>query len=213
MDRRNAKFTHNFLLPLALPPSEQYMWVQNPLADSLDALAFLCEDGSAQAGFRLPLRVGEPVCVDPHSLHALPAPLPHETACDHGLLVGFSVPWIHRATEQQYAFLQSLQFRLDASRGGVRDTSSRSGEKVFAAVKQEELVTGFGPGLLESCVVEEGHQYLRDRSKNERGDGVAPMRSWRVDQMDLHRQGQDSNVQSSHSTGTTCYCGEVNPSA
>ena len=31
VDRRNTKLTYNYVLPLALPPSEQYMWVQNPL--------------------------------------------------------------------------------------------------------------------------------------------------------------------------------------
>ena len=190
VDRRNTTLTYNYVLPLALPPSEQYMWVQNPLAESLDSLAFLCEDGSVQAGFRLPLRVGEPVCVDPHSLHALPAPLPHEGQCDHVLLVGFSVPWIHRATQQQqHDFLQSLQFRLDASRGGVtqggvKDTSSSSSsskEKVFTVGQTEEPVSGFGPGLLESCIVEEGHQYFRDRLIDAKGTGVDLMQDVQED--------------------------------
>ena len=165
VDRRDTKTTRNYVLPLALPPSEQYMWVQNPLGASLDPLAFLCEDGAVQAGFRLPLRVGEPVCVDPHSLHALPTPLPHEAAHDHVLLVGFSVPWIHRATPQQH------HLRVASSGEKVGVASSGEKEKVFAAVGQESG-QGSVPGLLESCVVEEGHRQLRDRSQGEKRDVI-----------------------------------------
>ena len=176
VDRRNAKDTCNYVLPLALPSSEQYLWVKNPRGVALDPLAFLCNDGSIQQGYRLPLRVGEPVCVDPHSLHALPAPLPHEAEQDHVLLVGFSIPWIHRASEQQRSLLQSLRFRLEPSRGGVStdnlgpanlasvEPSSPTQEKVFMA-SEEESRHEFGPGLLEGCIVEEGHQQLRDKSQ------------------------------------------------
>ena len=64
VDRRNAKSTYNYVLPLALPLTEQYIWVQNTLGAPLNLLAWLCADGSVQHGFRLPLRLGEPVRVD-----------------------------------------------------------------------------------------------------------------------------------------------------
>ena len=75
VDRRNAKHSINYILPLALPPSEQYLWVQHPAQAGLSSLAWCGRDGLVRSGFRLPLRVGEPACVDPHSLHALPASL------------------------------------------------------------------------------------------------------------------------------------------
>ena len=158
VDRRNAKSTYNYILPLALPPTEQYMWVQNDLGTPLRPLAYLDPHGSAQSGFRLPLCVGEPVCVDPHSLHALPAPLPHEATHEHVLLVGFTVPWAHRATEEQAALLQSLGFRLGLSRGGVSVASPEA--KVFAAVEQDEKAQELDPGLIESCLIAEGLQQL-----------------------------------------------------
>ena len=106
-DRRNAKQTYNYVLPLALPPTEQYMWVKLAVKGPLNPLAWPCSDGTVHQGFRLPLVVGRPVCVDPHSLHALPSPLPHEADADHVLLVGFSAPWLHCATEAQRQQLKS----------------------------------------------------------------------------------------------------------
>ena len=41
VDRRNVKTSHNHVLPLALPPTEQYMWVQRPVNGPLDPLAWL----------------------------------------------------------------------------------------------------------------------------------------------------------------------------
>ena len=161
VDRRNVQSTYNYVLPLALPPTEQYMWVQNSLGRPLQPLSYLDDRGSARPGFRLPLHVGQPACVDPHSLHALPAPLPHESAHNHVLLVGFTVPWLHRATDEQRHTLQSLGFRLGLSRGGVSPgVSAKSpgvSAKVFAAVEQGE---DCDPGLLESCLTSEGHPLL-----------------------------------------------------
>ena len=50
-DRRNAKGSCNFLLPLALPASEQHMWVSRPLQASLKPLAWLGQNGVVQHGF------------------------------------------------------------------------------------------------------------------------------------------------------------------
>ena len=179
VDRRNAKATRNYILPLALPSTEQYLWVQTALDVPLQPLTWLDTAGSARPGFRLPLVVGEAVCVDPHSLHALPAPLPHEQASDHVLLVGFSVPWVHKATDQQRQLLQTLGFRLGLSRGGVGvpgvendDLGASSGvadktglglnveEKILAAAERDE-----SPGMLEDCLIAEGHQQLESKDR------------------------------------------------
>ena len=117
VDRRNAKNTSNYILPLALPPTEQYMWVQKPLGSALDPLTWLNKDGSVLQGFRLPLRANEPVCVDPHSLHALPTPLPHENHCDHVLLVGFSVPRLHRPRHPKFIFCNLWDFDWESVEG------------------------------------------------------------------------------------------------
>ena len=169
VDRRNAKSTFNYVLPLALPPTEQYIWVTNALGAALAPLAYLCNDGAVHQGFRLPLRVGEPVCVDPHSLHALPSPLPHESTFDHVLLVGFTVPRLHRATAEQHDLLHSLGFRLGLSRGGVSGAGIESTEeKVFAATfDQKGDAQELGQGLLEACLSVEGHQQL-EREAGER---------------------------------------------
>ena len=165
VDRRNVKNSCNHVLPLALPPTEQYMWVQRPVQGQLDPLNWLGPDGQVHAGFRLPLVVGQPASVDPHSLHALPAQLPHEAHHEHVLLVGFSVPWLHRATAQQLHQLQSHGFRLGLSRGGVDPDKGSLGslgkeqkfleEKVFLARDGSANV-----GLLETCIVEEGQRQL-----------------------------------------------------
>ena len=177
VDRRNTKGTCNYVLPLALPPTEQYIWVQNPLGIDLDPLTWCGRDGQVYPGFRLPLRVAVPASVDPHSLHALPAPLSHEAQQPHVLLVGFSVPWLHRASESQRQQLQSLGFRLESSRGGVGDVTSRDAtsmaaaaaadakEKVCSAVKQEETLEEYGPGLLENCLVAEGHLHIESTTR------------------------------------------------
>ena len=174
-DRRNAKGTCNYVLPLALPPTDQYMWVQRAVRTDLDPLAWLGDDGSVYQGFRLPLVVGQLACVDPHSLHALPTPLPYEAAEDHVLLVGFSVPWTDQATLLEKQQLQSLGFRLESSRGGV---GSHDGgtlepgkfkiekiEKILATAPQANIAQGEEPGLLEWCVMEEGHHQLRSENQ------------------------------------------------
>ena len=166
MDRRNAKHTYNYVLPLALPPSEQYVWAQKAVDGPLSPLAWLGPDGSAYPGFRLPLVLGQPARVDPHCLHALPTPLPHEVAADHVILVGFSVPWIHRATSEQKQQPQSHGFRLGLSRGGVGVDCTSQGppteaedlkEKVFAAADQAGEIPDTGPGLLEACLRPSAH--------------------------------------------------------
>ena len=126
-DRRNLRQSCNHVLPLALPATEQYMWVTNPLQPNLQPMTWLGEDGVARPGFRLPLVVGKPVCVDPHSLHAIPMPLRQDQQACHVLLVGFSVPWIERAAESDRLCLQSCGFRLEASRGGVQQGAHSGG--------------------------------------------------------------------------------------
>ena len=177
VDRRNAKNTYNYVLPLALPQTEQYMWVQRAVQEPLESMAWLGEDGSVYPGFRLPLRVGQPACVSPHFLHALPAPLPQEATSDHVLLVGFSVPWIHRATPEQYHQLQAHGFRLECSRGGVSQVGSNdvqvvSGDVHLSQVKEKSLEVAMpkefldtAPGLLELCLTEEGHRHLHDNDE------------------------------------------------
>ena len=117
--------------------------------------------------------------MDPHSLHALPAQLPHEQASDHVLLVRFSVPWVHKATDQQRQQLQSLGFRLGLSRGGVgvpgvgadnlgasSEVADKTGlgleveEKILAAAERDE-----SPGMLEDCLIAEGHQQLDSKDR------------------------------------------------
>ena len=115
-------------------------------------------------GFRLPLVVGQPARVDPHSLHALPAALPHEAASPHVLLVGFSVPWLHRATDAQWQQLQSHGFRLGLSRGGVSAVGVMK-EKICAADEQAKEVLEAHPGLLEACLISEGHQHLQKHTE------------------------------------------------
>ena len=175
-DRRNTKHTCNYVLPLALPPTAQHMWVQRPVARALAPLAWLGSDGVVYQGYRLPLEVGEPVCVDPHSLHALPSPLSEEAAEDHVLLVGFSVPWIHKATESQWQQLQSLGFRLGLSRGGVSEGDGEgqsSTEKLFSVEPVEPVkdvvgdTVGNSQGLLEVGLIAEGHRCLQDRDEIE----------------------------------------------
>ena len=183
VDRRNAKHTYNYVLPLALPPTEQYMCVQHAVDGPLSPLAWLGPDGSSHPGFRLPRVVGQPARVDAHCLHALPTPLPHEVSANHVLLVGFSVPWVHRATAEQRQQLQSHGFRLGLSRGGgsVEGVEGVEGpgqdppveaedkkEKVFAA--QAENVPGTDPGLLEACLVKEGHQHIQSAEEVRLGE-------------------------------------------
>ena len=166
------------------------MWVTNTLGAVLPPLAWPCADGSVLHGFQLPLHVGQPARIDPHSLHALPTLLPHEAGLGHVLLVGFSVPWLHRATPPQVELLLSLGFRLGLSRGGVgpdegsnvgldegsnatsdgREVYEKSEEtaKVLATVGRQEDVRDNSPGLLESCLIAEGHWQLNDLSANRR---------------------------------------------
>ena len=49
VDRRNLKGSCNHVLPLALPPGEQYIWVQHPVAASLQSLAWLGDHGQFPA--------------------------------------------------------------------------------------------------------------------------------------------------------------------
>ena len=87
----------------------------------------------------------------------------HEATHSHVLLVGFSVPWLHRATEPQRQQLQALQFRLESSRGGVSAASVEAGsskERVRATLAQSEDDQDWGPGLLETCLIAEGHQHV-----------------------------------------------------
>ena len=192
-DRRNEKKSYNYILPLALPPSEQYMWVQRAVDGPLQPLAWLGTDGSVYSGFRLPLMVGQPACVDPHSTHALPAPLPHEAAAAHVLLVGFSVPWLHRATTEQWQQLQSLGFRLGLSRGGVSEVGWAEGEdftkepqkvfteKISAATEQAGDVCRMDPGLLETCLIAEGHQHFQNSVEAGRGESSSIMQDVQED--------------------------------
>ena len=96
------------------------MWVSKPVQASLQPLTWLGDDGLALPGFRLPLLVGQPASVDPHSPHAIPTPLPQDMQAPHVLLVGYSVPWLQRATPAQLCDLQTAGFRLSDSRGGVQ---------------------------------------------------------------------------------------------
>ena len=96
------------------------MWVSKPVQASLQPLTWLGDDGVALPGFRLPLLVGQPASVDPHSPHAIPTPLPQDMQAPHVLLVGYSVPWIQQATPAQLCDLQTAGFRLSASRGGAQ---------------------------------------------------------------------------------------------
>ena len=105
------------MLPLALPATPQHLWVSKPVKGALQPLTWFDQGGVARPGFRLPLLVGEPACLDPHSPHAIPSPLPSDLQAPHVLLVGYSVPWLERATPAQQHDLQS---RLEASRGGVQ---------------------------------------------------------------------------------------------
>ena len=145
-DRRNLRHSCNHILPLALPATEQYMWVTNPLQPALQPMAWLGDDGVARPGFRLPLGVGKPVCVDPHSLHAIPMPLQQDQHASHVLLVGFSVPWLDRATESELHCLQSCGFRLEVSRGGVQQGISSGGAQPGSVQGEHTKGSVQGPG-------------------------------------------------------------------
>ena len=84
-DRRNLQDSCNFLLPLALPATPQHLWVSKPVEGTLQPLTWFDQGGVARPGFRLPLLVGQPACLDPHSPHAIPSPSPRpspsRTAC------------------------------------------------------------------------------------------------------------------------------------
>ena len=180
-DRRNVKGSFNFILPLALPASEQYIWVSQPPfpQTSLQPLAWMGKQGTVQPGFRIPLVVGQPVCIDPHSPHALPSPLPQDLQAPHVLLVGYSAPWLHRATPDQLSTLQQAGFRLNVSRGGAGPGGIGLGGDSFSPRKQVGLPPGTRPeiaadkvcsssistlplrdssleGLLDACMFAEG---------------------------------------------------------
>ena len=195
VDRRNLKGSHNYVLPLALPPDEPYIWVQRPVHSTLQSLSWLGEQGQVLPGFRLPLVVGHCVCVDPSTLRALPEPLPESRAAPYVVLVGYSVPGSEHAAPAHLQSLQASGFRLPFSRGGVSAEGFGPGGEVsakgcgpegeglslggaregarslFLSQQLSSVYEGEDPGLLEVGLIAEGHRQL---SSNAFGAGIAP---------------------------------------
>ena len=179
VDRRNLPGSWNYVLPLALPPGDHYLWVQRPSASDsqLRPLSYLSTSGQILSGFQVPLVVGASSRLDPYCLHALPEPLPHTPSTPHVLLVGYSVPWCERAEPSQLSWLQQLGFRPQVGRGGVgigdnveglrsggvgvgsvgvgSGGVSKSGFEKMSSVCPEEDDC---PGLLEVGMTAEGHE-------------------------------------------------------
>ena len=171
-DPRNLKPSYNYVLPLALPQGEHCLWVANPLDCPLEPWIWQSPSGKLYSGFCLPLTVGQPACVDPHSLHAMPGPIADSSHEDHVLLVGYSVPWLQEATAAQLQCLQDCGFQLPGSRGGAHPGGAEAEvhpggvkvqvqERVFAAADVTQQVGEEGAseqGPLEWCMSIEGHQ-------------------------------------------------------
>ena len=127
VDRRNLKITCNYVLPLALPCDEPYLWVQNPLHSGLSSLTWLGKDGRAYPGFRLPLQVGIRVSCIPCLHLGLPLPL-SRTSC---LLGTLCLGWTAQV-RQLYVNCNLLGF----------DWSAVEGESAQGELIQGELVLG-----------------------------------------------------------------------